>query len=293
MALTLRNPVVLYHSACKDGFASAWAHHRSVAGTDEIVDYVPVYHDTPPPLFMLKDRDVVMLDFTYKREPMAEVGRVARKLVVLDHHQSASDDLAGFIPQCPQGSEVIFDMGRSGAGMTWDYFNPHTKRPWLIDYVEDRDLWRHALPHSGPVNAYISALAFDFKVWDDEAASDFDDLLIARGKAIQAKTRQYVREVIKNAREMLFEEHVVPVVNAPQHDISELLMFLGHDYPFSVGWCQLADGTFKYSLRTGTSPDRVDVSEIAKKHGGGGHKGSAAFQATTPVHLSWPVRELR
>lgn len=50
---------------------------------------------------------------------------------------------------------------------------------------------------------------------------------------------------------------------------------------FVVGWFQRADGTYQYSLR---GAGEVDVSEIAKRWGGGGHCDAAGFQVWEPVH---------
>jgi nanoRNase/pAp phosphatase (c-di-AMP/oligoRNAs hydrolase) len=42
-----------------------------------------------------------------------------------------------------------------------------------------------------------------------------------------------------------------------------------------VGWSQRADGLFTYSLRS--AEGGLDVSVIAKRHGGGGHPHAAGF----------------
>ncbi len=46
-------------------------------------------------------------------------------------------------------------------------------------------------------------------------------------------------------------------------------------HPFAVGWSQRADGLFTYSLRS--AEGGLDVSVIAKRHGGGGHPHAAGF----------------
>lgn len=48
--------------------------------------------------------------------------------------------------------------------------------------------------------------------------------------------------------------------------------------PVALGWWQRFDGKFQFSLR---SRGDIDVSEIAKKFGGGGHKNAAGFQLKT------------
>src|SRR4029077_17890731 len=86
----------------------------------------------------------------------------AKSLVVLDHHQTAEAELVGLKPQ---NGAIHFDMERSGIGMAWDHFMG-SRRPWIVNYIEDRDLWRKALPHSDMVNAYLGTLEYSFMVWD-------------------------------------------------------------------------------------------------------------------------------
>ncbi|HEY7374546.1 MAG TPA: DHHA1 domain-containing protein, partial [Polyangia bacterium] len=172
---------------------------------------------------------------------------------------------------------------RSGAGMAWDHFE-QGPRLRIVDYVEDRDLWRHRLLYSKEVNAWISTLEFDFAVWDEAASTDFE-WMVRNGKVALAKTDQYVREVKKNARRVVFDGHSVLCVNAPQVDVSELGHALAQGELFAVAWWQQADGMFQYSLR---SIGGFDVSEVAKRYGGGGHKNAAGFQSPTMLSLVTP-----
>jgi oligoribonuclease NrnB/cAMP/cGMP phosphodiesterase (DHH superfamily) len=218
----------------------------------------------------VEGRDVVMVDFSYALPVMVQIAELSTSLLVLDHHQTAESALAAF--SHPR-AEVHFDMERSGAGMAWDHFFPHTKRPWIVDYVEDRDLWRHALPDGPAVNAFLGTLRYDFEHWYQTSRLDVADV-VRLGQVVEDKIRHYVTEVAKNARRFAFEGYDVPLVNAPQVDISELVGFLCGGETFAMGWWQRADGKFSYSLR---SRGDFDVSELAKRHGGGGHKNAAGF----------------
>lgn len=258
-------PLIIYHGGCRDGFCAAWVAHRSLGDCDFHAGY---YGQQPPDV---TGRDVYVLDFSYPRDVMDNMNARAGSMLVLDHHKTAAEAIAG-------APYARFDMERSGAGMTWDRFGDG-KRPLLVDYVEDRDLWRHALPYSREVNAWIGTLAFDFAIWDTAAMATLREAT-SWGKVAQAKTDQYVREVKKNARRWTFEGHDVPIVNAPQVDISELLDALVQGEPFAMGWWQRADGVFQYSLR---SRGDFDVSDLAKRHGGGGHKNAAGFQSPTLI----------
>jgi oligoribonuclease NrnB/cAMP/cGMP phosphodiesterase (DHH superfamily) len=262
----MKQVLVCYHADCIDGFTSAYAAWKKFG--DE-AEYVPArYGDAPPPV---AGRHVYVLDFSYSREHTIWMNNNARSFVALDHHKTAVAKLEGL-------SFCIFDLERSGAGMAWDEFHGRDTRPWLIDYVEDRDLWRFKLPHSKLVNSWIGAHKRDsFEVWDSMTRLRVEETL-ERGAAIEMFVDRYVEEMASQARRIDWMGYShVPVVNAPYISISELLQYLAKDAPLSVGWFKRFDGRYQYSLRS-SDQSSVDVSEIAKKFpDGGGHPHSAGF----------------
>lgn len=281
-------PLVIYHGACRDGFCAAWVCDMALAEHDP--EFFAGYYGQAPP--DVSGRRVVIVDFSYPIEQMRQLAEQAETLLVLDHHKTAQEALAEFAGDSPANTRIIFDMEKSGAGLAWEEFFPERKtRPFLVDYVEDRDLWRHKLPDSKIVNAYLSTLPFKFDAWSaacDTSAQDeievHDHLHTARlrGRAVEAKTTQYVAEVRKNAMRVRWEGYDVPIVNAPQVDISELLHDLCSGEIFAMGWWQRADGLFQYSFR---SVGDFDVSALAKKHGGGGHKNASGFETHHLLHV--------
>lgn len=303
-------PLVIYHGGCRDGFAAAWAVWKAYPNAE----FFAGFYGQPPP--EVKGREVIMVDFSYPYDPMRGIIASAKGVVILDHHKTAEADLKHINEDLAHmgigPATIVFDMERSGAGITWDYFhadrerwcgecgaeNGHISgcaniRPWLIDYVEDRDLWRWKLGNSRLMNAYLGAIPFNFEDWD--IASYLTTAEGAqRGAAIQMKIKQYCEEVGKNAIRIspsllgqfpsnAFTENI-PLVNAPQCDISELLEHLMDTLRtnFVMGWFQRSDSMFQYSLR---SRGDFDVSAIAKSFGGGGHKNAAGFQLAKPIHF--------
>jgi len=261
--------LVIYHGACRDGFCAAWCIWRRFPGAE----FVPALYGAPPP--DVTGREVVLVDFSFPRAVLEQMADACESMIVLDHHKTAEEDLRGF--NRPNVT-INFDMERSGAGLAWDsYFD--TPRPWIVDYVEDRDLWRHKLPDGPAVNAYLSTLRYDFEHWYQASRMDLAEAA-KLGQVVEDKIRHYVTEVSKNARRIMFEGYDVPIVNAPQVDISELVGFLSSGETFSMGWWQRSDGLFSYSLR---SRGDFDVSELAKRHGGGGHKNAAGFTSKTMI----------
>lgn len=256
--------MVIYHGDCIDGFTAAWV--ASVVHGD-MAEYVPGIHGEPPP--DVTGCDVLVVDFSYPRATLIEMHARAKSLRVLDHHKTAQADLEGL-------DFCLFDMNRSGAGLAQDELLAG-KNP-LVAYVQDRDLWRFELPHSKEVNAWIGSFDMTFDNWFlmNEQLLQRIGGIVDQGSALLRAVDRYCAEMAKQARLLRFQGYLVPVVNAPYINTSELVGHLAEqpDTPFAVGWFQRADGKYQYSLR---SRSEFDVSELAKLFGGGGHRQAAGF----------------
>lgn len=284
--------MVLFHADCPDGFTAAWAAYRrwGYEGTE----YVPVRHNAPPP--DVADAEVWMVDFSYHRPDLLQIADVATEVHVLDHHQDKEAELDGFANATMRTREmarvgkltVVFDNNRSGAGIAWDEIM-RCPRPWVVDYAEDRDLWRHALPGTREANAWIGTTEMTFAAWDALAAGGLA-AAVSNGAGALRFCEQYVAKMRLQARRGTIAGHAVPIVNAPYIAISELVGALAEhgipdlpSPPFAAGWFQRGDGKYVYSLRARKGD--FDVSQVAALFDGGGHKAAAGFSSFTPVHV--------
>src|SRR5262249_25358010 len=114
------------------------------------------------------------------------------------------------------GIACVFDMERSGARLAWEYFFPEKDPPWLVNYVQDRDLWRWKLPHSREVSAFIASCSHDFQLWDfwvKESGQAPPEQFVGEGRAILRYQSQQVDAICKNAAEMEMDGHKVLAVN--------------------------------------------------------------------------------
>ncbi|MDI2076994.1 oligoribonuclease NrnB/cAMP/cGMP phosphodiesterase (DHH superfamily) [Bradyrhizobium japonicum] len=259
----------IYHGACDDGFGAAFAlWKRDGAGPD----YLPgVYGEAPPDVTGL---DVAIVDFSYKRPVMIELAAKARSILVLDHHKTAQAELDGLSAECPN-VEVHFDMERSGAVMAWEYFHPGEPVPLLFHYLQDRDLWRKQLPGVDSLTMALRSYPQKFNVWDQLEVQT----LITEGEAIH----RYYRTLIDSAKKHHFMREIggytVPVVNGSLFMSSEVAGELAEGHPFAAMYAETEKGVI-WSLRSRN--DGVDVSEVAKRYGGGGHKNAAGFTVPRP-----------
>lgn len=259
---------ILYHFPCQDGFGAAYAAWKKFGDT---ATYKGVSYGKPLPE-MPDASEVYIVDFSYPKDVLVELAKKC-KVVVLDHHVTAKEQLAGL-------DFATFDMNRSGAGIAWDYFHPNTSRPWLINYIEDRDLWKHKLPQTHEIAAAVASYPMDFNLWDKFE----QELLTNEGSAILRFKNILSEEMARNVRLMKFLEFEnVPVVNASGSLISDVGEVLRQKYPtspFCAIYYDTKDGKRKWSLRSTDAQD--DVAVVAGRFGGGGHRNAAGFIESYP-----------
>lgn len=288
-------PLCIYHGHCDDGFGAAWGVRKALK--DDVEFYPGVYQKPPPDV---TGRDVIMVDFSYKRPVIDEMSSKARTLLILDHHKTAAEDLAGFPPpldgsynpnamadwqrECnaPSATHALFDMSRSGAGIAYDYFIGGHRHPF-IDYLEDRDLWRKSLPDGDAFTMALRSYPQDFATWD-KIVEDGVPALISEGRGIMRYYRLRCEEMKRSAYEADLGGHRIWISNAPYFAASEVAGELAErGLPFGACYFEVEKGRFQYSLR---SRGDFDVSEVAKRFGGGGHKSAAGFTSDWPVHTN-------
>lgn len=273
--------LVIYHANCWDGFCAAWV-ARTALGE---IDAHPAYYGQSLP--EVTAREVYVLDFSFPRGVTLELFERARSVVILDHHQTAQAELSGLGPlhgstqSLPNGS-IVFDMEKSGGRLAWEYFAhiggwSGMPAPWLVDYTEDRDLWRHALPNSEEVNAALRSYPLDFTLWDRHFAGAGPPplSLVQEGTAIRRAERQIVDSHVRHAREIDMDGHRVLSVNATVLS-SEIAGELAKGRPFGACYFDRQDGKRQWSLRS--DAEGIDVSALANAHGGGGHARAAGFE---------------
>lgn len=282
---------------CDDGFAAAWCVRNALGESN--VEFFPGVYGRPPP--DVGGRDVVIVDFSYKRPVIEAMMEKVESLIILDHHKTAEEDLKGLAAEnyTPGGrSYVKFDMERSGAGLAWDYFHPNVMRPRFIDYIEDRDLWRKALPNGDEFTIALRSYPQDFETWDRLVPNY--KLLIEEGIPLQRYYRLRVEELKRSAYKavintplgLLSDEDArtyvaCRVANAPYFAASEVAGELAtDDVHFGASYFEVEAGKYYYSLRSRSGASGFDVSAIAKRFGGGGHRNAAGFTSDFLVHTA-------
>ncbi len=257
--------VVLYHAECADGFGAAWALWKQYPDAR----YLPVKHGEPPPSG-LDNAHVVMVDFSYKRDVIERLAASTASFCILDHHVTAQAALAG-LPY------AHFDMTKSGAVLAWEWAHREPV-PWLLRYVQDKDLWEWRLPGSREISAALASYPFDFQVWDGLTR----DVLETEGRAILRGEHVLIEKIVAEAVLVTLAGETVPAVHSPVLS-SRIGERLCRGFPFCIIWHQ-RNGRRYFSLRS--QRGTADVSAIATRYGGGGHVNAAGFSLPLQSEVS-------
>lgn len=281
----LTKPIlVCYHSNCTDGFTAALCAYMRYKDN---ADYFPVQYGKDYDINLFKDKEIYILDFSFKREICEQIHEVAKSLLILDHHATARDALEG-LPYAK------FDMTKSGALLAWEYFrNLPSEEPkhWIfshkcstfIKHVCNYDLWNHSDPNTMFFNKFIRSHEFDFENWlkllEATELDHWHARFIGEGKAIDRYAKQQVKANVSYSSKCLIAGHEGKIVNCSAVFSSEV----GHEITKETGtygatYCIMKDGNVVVSLR---SVGEYKVNEIAKLFGGGGHDNAAGF--TVPL----------
>jgi oligoribonuclease NrnB/cAMP/cGMP phosphodiesterase (DHH superfamily) len=230
-------------------------------------------------------KSVIIVDFSYKYDVLVALADKAASVLVIDHHKTAMADLVDVPPAELHYEEhqknstgklhALFDMNRSGAGLVWDFFFPQQQRPSLINHIEDRDLWRFELPGTREVMADLFSYPQDFATWDFLLTANINAMRLD-GEAINRHHQKTVTDLVRTTkRRMLIGGHDVPVANLPYMFASDAGHLMAEGELFAGSYFDTSDGR-TFSLRS--TDAGMDVSEIAKQYGGGGHRNASGFR---------------
>lgn len=278
-----KNVVCIYHGNCADGFGAALV-VRAALGRDVV--FIPGTYQNPPPFEQVEGKNVLIVDFSFKRGVMDAIADLANNMLIIDHHKSAIADLKGWPSErnaLRAGSvEHLLDVRYSGAALAWQWFFPMEPLPLLLYHIQQRDLWREESSDwqaTRNVSAAIFSHPYDFDLWWQWLKNPmaFQELM-KEGVAIERKHFKDIRELLPQVtRRMNIGGHNVPVANLPYIFSSDAGHILARGEPFAACYMDTKEHRV-FSLRSSKEDEAVDVQAVAVKYGGGGHAKAAGFR---------------
>lgn len=284
----LMRPLLIYHGGCWDGFGAAMIIRDafSMPLRPDPVELLPAWYGMDLP-DGVDDRSVWVLDFSFRPEQMVELADRAASVVWIDHHKTAVE-ACGQAMAAHQKVTAVTDMDRSGARLAWDYMGDTALGvPWEVQYIEDRDLWRRALPDSDAVAMWIRSHPMTVEGWRQIVSTPLRGA-VRDGRAMSAYHETLVRNAAANAIDVEIGGFPMPLASCSYDlgsDVCDLLI-RERSVPVAAYFLLNRRGEWQYGLRSRAG---WDCSSIAKQFGGGGHAQAAGFQSPAIVHTTSKV----
>jgi len=307
--------VVIYHKGCPDGYGalSGVVYKYGVKNlfydeeNDILYNYdssfvaIPSNHSTD--FTRLKELlekypndnfTLYMVDFFVDKifEVVKNYPNIKR-VVVIDHHKTAKEIIEKGIPEeVKDRFEVHLDMDHSAAVLTWKVLNGFV--PEIMEYIEDRDIWKWEIPDSLYVLTAVDAKVFNVLKPNEivekllELAQNFPKEEFAKeGQSmIEFKESVVQRLVNNNAHYIVLPSgHKLLAVNSSvfQSDIGNRLAQIS---PEGVA-CVYSISPKEDDVYVNCSVRSINgrAREVAQANGGGGHDNAAGCRV--------PLREVR
>ena len=286
---------VIFHKNCLDGFSS----FIILTSTDFIADNAIIYPDIPsakepPP--SLENKNIIIMDVAYKKNVLEQIFQEANYVLFIDHHITIRNDVLQLITIYDKHL-VVYDNTKSGASLTFEYFYPNKKFPWFIKYIEDNDIgrWKYkytidfilAIHVNYPLDLSNENIERWNKLYDNKEVrrliklgkryAEYEDFLL------NINSKKYTLELFPS--EKIFQDfkdyfnkpgqYKVAVVNNSCPSASALgkKIVITIDCDFAMIWSLHLD---KKEIIISFRSKDVDVGEIAKIFGGGGHTNASA-----------------
>lgn len=224
--------------------------------------------------------EVYVLDSSLQNEQnLKTILSKNKKLIWIDHHKSA-------MKSYDKNYEGIRDITKSACVLTWEYLFPEDKLPLSVAHVGDYDMWYKEIPHTDQFILYLQTLKFGEEITNLRKLIDKKDLSSEydKGKVLELFVKNLTQQWYKTGVKQDFLGYKVMLFHGEilRNEVAHYALEQNKDIKFTVVK-RLDDivnnkKEYKYSLRS-RKKDEIDVGEISRKYGGGGHKEAAGFNS--------------
>lgn len=299
-----------FHHNDLDGRCAAWAVHAWVGikpdGGKFRSEFVEINYNKPFPFDTIQPNEQIwIVDYSISPEEMGRLLSITEDVTWIDHHKTAIEKYANF----PHEIRGIRKDGEAGCALTFKYIHWWTARgdgpidltrtdenipiPEHVLLVEDWDIWK--FKYGDRTRAFHAGCGME----NTSPGSDFwwhcmaqkngqsgVDRVVNNGKVALQYRSQWAKDFMQSwSFPVDFEGYRCIAANLGSCN-SEYFKDVQGEYDIMMPF--IFDGK-KWTVSLYSTS--VDVSHIAKKYGGGGHKGASGFQCATLPFINKPKGE--
>lgn len=287
--------IIIHHNKDMDGFCSGAVcklkyPEARLIGWD--------YKDPIPDFKQFKMEDIIMIDITFPIDKLLELASISRTLTVIDHHISFKKDFelswTNEVKEFPAvnkwGSiDYIYKDRAAACEIGWEFLFPDKPIPFAVTLLGRYDTWRQeegnwdeeTLPYQyGMRNICSSVETFPAYLLTKYTSSADLLSIIWDGQTILSYQQQQDRMACeRSAFEAVIDGHKAICLNTRAFSSNTMKSVYNPEVHDVMLGFEFTGTKWSVSLR-GDKP-HIDVSLIAKKRGGGGHKAAAGFETVS------------
>ena len=279
---------VFYHrdadGKCAGYIARNFITKGDIVGLGSSVECISINYNEEFPIDRIReDEGVVIVDFSLNPDVMSDLVKKTHNVIWIDHHISAIEKLDSF-----KHVRGLRSVDFSGCELTWLYFHDKIEGhnikikekmlefcPKSFRLIGDRDVWRFQYgDESRWFNEAFKLMGSpcpeDEEAW--EKLTFQTDELLKNGKLLCEHTAMINKAFTDTwAYEAYLEGYKILVCNSAISG-SEIFGDRVKDYPFVAVYCHNGK-----NWTTSLYSESMDIVEIAKERGGGGHPRACGF----------------
>ena len=269
---------IFYHNSDLDGKCSAAIVCRKYPKAT-IVGYNYYYEHNRAFSGIQQNEELIFVDITPSVESLRVLLQTTPNITILDHHKTSISSLAE--------ANLVFpgkldDTGLGACKLVWEYYYPEHPLPKSVLWIAEHDVWKNTPTNKffhfglGLQNTYPTNPTWD-KLFDDH--HPIIEQVLEAGKIIQTYLVHWYKTLVKvygipgKIRHLGTYSAMVLNQGAVNSFVFDSVIT---QYDVFVRVVKGKDDGWRCSITT--EKDDIDVSEIAKKFGGGGHKKAAGFR---------------
>jgi oligoribonuclease NrnB/cAMP/cGMP phosphodiesterase (DHH superfamily) len=256
-----------YHSADLDGHCSGALVKYCFPETE----LIPIDYKDKFPYHRIKHHDtVIMVDFSLPMEDMFYINENTKRFIWIDHHKTAINLYNEEIT-----IDAYLNTKKAGCELTWEFLYPESPMPLFVYLLGRYDVWDHSndmvLPFQYGMRTFNTDPIKNMGIWKQLMEDDngFIKQIIECGKHVIEYIKFYEEGIMENAFETIIDGYKALAIN---HNRLNNRSIYTAQYDIFLTFHRIRN-----QWRVSLYSEKIDVGLLAKKFGGGGHKGAAGF----------------
>lgn len=290
------NATVIYHKSDFDGILCREIAERGLRdrfGTSLNLRLIGWEYGEPEPE-ILPDGPIYILDLSV--DSLMTKEELRKWIIWIDHHKSAIEKyrdafFAGVRIDGVAACRLAYQYFRSDLASPLtkqDFVDRKVVEPELVRLAGEYDIWDHRDPRAAPLQLGLRVLLADDFEWrgvmnqllGPGSGGALLEEIIDEGELIQKFVDAGAAEAMKQSLLVSWEGLTFRVCNGSRGSLAfKSVMGQGEDALMSWRF-DGPQGNITVSLYHTPGKEHLDLSQIAKRYGGGGHRGACGFRVS-------------